>query len=274
MNHTSTLPPEVDALTRTYLDLVDTALPGFVEELYVVGSTVLGAWQPPHSDVDTMIVVSESITADHLRALGGVHEALPASPKLDGVYLERPAFDARVSDRRVTPFVVDGNLKTDKACGELTPVVRLVLSRYGVAVRGPSPAELGIAEDPEAVRRYNLDNLRHYWQPLASEIRTELAGLPDAEPAEPESLAWAMLGPARLHYTLMYDDIVSKAGAACHVAAHFPAWADLADRAARFREGATVQTTIADLRDAADSIDAIAEDAWRRFGADAGSPRG
>jgi hypothetical protein len=70
-------------LTSTYLDLVDTALPGFVENLYVVGSTALGAWQPSHSDVDTMIVVSEPITADHLSALRVVHEALPASPKYD-----------------------------------------------------------------------------------------------------------------------------------------------------------------------------------------------
>jgi hypothetical protein len=260
------LPPEVDALTRTYLERVDLALPGFVERLYVVGSTALGAWQPPYSDIDTMIVVSGPITADHVSALMDVHATMPAAPKFDGVYLERPAFEAQVADRRVIPFVVNGTFKTDAPCGELTPVVWLVLSRYGIGVRGPAPQDLGVTVDAAALRSYNLDNLRDYWQPLADEIRTKLGPKPGAEPFDPELLAWVMLGPARLHYTLMYDDIVSKAGAAGHVAAHFPAWTELAGRAARFRAGAAVSCTIADLLAAAESIDAIAEESWRTFG--------
>jgi hypothetical protein len=67
----SAVPTEVEALTRTCFDLVDTALPEFVENLYLVGSTALGAWQPPHSDIDSVIVVSEPITTDHLKALQG-----------------------------------------------------------------------------------------------------------------------------------------------------------------------------------------------------------
>ncbi|MFF4667846.1 nucleotidyltransferase domain-containing protein [Streptomyces sp. NPDC001282] len=133
--------PEVSSLSRgrrphthTYLGRVDAALSGFVEGLYVVGSTALGAWQPPHSDVDT-VIVTKAVTEDHLRVLAEVHEGMPASPKFDGVYLERPVFEAWVADRRVTPFVVNGSFKTDKECGELTPVLWTVLRR-GIAVRG------------------------------------------------------------------------------------------------------------------------------------------
>lgn len=42
MRQISAVPTEVEALTRTYLNIVDTALPGFVENLYLVGSTSLG----------------------------------------------------------------------------------------------------------------------------------------------------------------------------------------------------------------------------------------
>jgi hypothetical protein len=262
----SAVPTEVEALTRTYLDLVDTALPGFVENLYLVGSTALGAWRPPHSDIDSVIVVSEPITPDHLKALQAVHQALPASPYFDSVYLDRPAFDARVADRQVTPFVVNGEFKTDERCGELTPVVWLVLSRYGVAVRGPAPSERSIVEDPEALRRYNLENLRDHWRPLAASIPDQLAGLPKTKPLDSEALVSVMLGPARLHYTLMYGDVVSKVGAATHVTRHFPAWAESAERAARSRNGAAECVTVADLLVAANGIEAIAEDAWRRYG--------
>jgi hypothetical protein len=163
--------------------------------------------------------------------------------------------------------------KTDAPCGELTPVVWLVLGRYGIAVRGPAPQDLGIREDREAMRSYNLDNLRDYWQPLATAIRTQLGTKPGAEPVEPEMLAWTMLGPARLHYTLRYNDIVSKAGAAAHIAEHFPSWAELAQRAARFRAGAAIPATVDDLMAAADSVDAIAEEAWRSFGTEPGGGR-
>ncbi|MFJ4689623.1 aminoglycoside adenylyltransferase domain-containing protein [Streptomyces sp. NPDC088789] len=267
MSKTFALPAEVSALTHKYLEAVDSALPGFVELLYVTGSAALGAWQPPHSDIDTVIVTSREITTKDFAVLARIHEGMPKSPKLDGVYLDRRAFDARVADRRAVPFVVDGQFRTDKPCGELTPILWLLLRRYGQAVRGPAVDALGLVDDPEAVRRYNLENLRSFWQPLAEDVRTHVRELAEDAPADPEMMAWMMLGPARLHYTLETGSIVSKAGAATYVCERFPEWAGLAQKAASWREGATVAFVSADAIAAAASIDVIAENAWKNYGA-------
>jgi Nucleotidyltransferase domain len=258
---------EVSALLADYLDAVDRALPGFVTALYVVGSAALGAWQPGHSDVDTIIVTARAAGSDDLEALVAVHEAMPEAPCLDGVYLDQAAFDARAADGRAVPFVVDGQLRSGEPCGELHPVLWLILKRYGLAVRGQAVAELGLTVDADTLRRYNLDNLREYWLPLADEVSLATTGHPDDAPVPPDPVAWIALGPARLHFTLARHDIVSKASVVAYLGETFPEWGPLADRAARWRAGELVAFTAADLRAAAAAANAIAADAERRFDA-------
>ncbi|MCW3845520.1 nucleotidyltransferase domain-containing protein, partial [Micromonospora yasonensis] len=161
------LPAEARALVSRYLNEVDAALPGFVEGLYVVGSTALGAWQIGRSDIDTLIVTARAADAGDLTALAKIHAGMPAGPYFDGIYLDRDTFRAQPIDPRVVPFLVNGQLRTDKPCGELNPVVWLILQRYGLPVRGPAVADLGLEVDLGALRRYNLDNLQTYWAPLA-----------------------------------------------------------------------------------------------------------
>ncbi len=258
----ASLPAEVHDRANLYLDVVDQARPGLVSALYVVGSAALGAWQQGHSDIDTVIVTALPLTQEDLVALQAVHAAMPEVPKFDGIYLDQSLFDRRPADCRVVPFVVNGEFKIDKPCGELNPVVWLILQRYGAVVRGPQIQQRPLPE----LNSYNLDNLRGYWQGQARGIHEHLAGQPADAPVDGNALAWNMLGPVRLHYTLATGDVVSKAGSAAYLAENFPAWADLAERAAGWRAGAAVEFTVGDLRDCADSIDAIAEDAWKRFG--------
>jgi hypothetical protein len=265
------LPAVVHALTTRYLLEADAALPGFVEGLYVVGSVALGAWQNGSSDID-MIIVTSRVADDHdLAALTEIHAGMFTKPHLDGVYLDRDTFAVQPIDRRVVPFVVNGQFRTDKPCGELNPVVWMILRRYGVAVRDPAVADLGITVDPSALREFNLNNLQSYWAPLADEIRTALRGLPDDAGADAtavagEAVVWCVLGPARLHYTLAHNDVVSKAGAGAYLAEIFPEYGPLTDRAIRWRHGEPATFTVADGRAAADSIDAVVADALRRWG--------
>jgi hypothetical protein len=256
----------IEDLTRDYLDRVDGALPGYVRGLYVVGSAALGAWQPGASDVDTVILTSRPAGADDLAALADLHAGMPASPHFDGVYLEPALARSWPADRPVVPFVVNGAFTTDQPCGELTPVVWLTLQRYGIAVRGPRVAELGVRVDPEELRRYNLDNLRDYWQATIADLPAAVADLAPGDEADAGSVAWLVLGPARLHHTLAHGDIISKARAGTYLAELFPEYAGLADRAVRWRAGEPLSFTVADLRAAGDSVHAVAGDAWRRFG--------
>jgi hypothetical protein len=273
----------IDTVTSRYLGLVDDALPGFVEGLYVVGSAALDAWQPEHSDVDAVIVTSRPAGADDAAALARVHAAMPDRPHLDGVYLDRAAFAERPSDQRVVPYVVDGQLHADEPCDELNPVLWLTLRRYGIPVRDPAathpaatysaathPGAEGAGPDGDvdvaALRRYNLDNLRGYWQALAAHTRGRLADRDPDLPLPADLVVWPVLGPARLHYTLAHLDVISKARAGAYLAELFPQWASLADRAIRWRAGEPESFTTTDLYAAVQSVDAVADDAWTRWG--------
>jgi hypothetical protein len=251
-------------LTDAYLKAVDDALPGLVEKLYVVGSAALGKWQPEHSDVDTMIFTSRVPAESDLAALREVHAAMPAKPHLDGVYLSPD--DDFPSRNEIRPFVVDGELKTGKPCGELTPVVWLTLQRYGIAVRGPAVGELDIRVDLHALRAYNLDNLRTFWRVQAADIPSYVAGLDPAAEVDALITTFYALGPARLHYTLATTDITSKSGAGEYIIATFPAYRELAARAIRWRGGEPVTFTPRDLGQAAELTEVIVDDAWRRWG--------
>ncbi|MET8371233.1 nucleotidyltransferase domain-containing protein [Micromonospora profundi] len=255
----------IDDLTRTYLEAADKALPGYVRGLYVVGSAALGAWQPGVSDVDTVIMTSRPATGDDLAQLVKVHAEMPRSPHLDGVYLEPALVKSWPSDRQVLPFVVNGELRTDEPCGELSPVLWLTLQRYGIPVRGPAVTELGVRVDQEQLHRYNLDNLRDYWQAMVSTFPSEPADGGTEAAVDAEMVVWLVLGPARLHYTLARGDIISKAAAGDYLAHLFPEYADLAHRAVGWRSGEAEQFTTTDLVAAGKSVNAVAEDAWRRF---------
>jgi hypothetical protein len=249
----------IEEMTGRYLEAADRELPGFVEGLYVVGSAALGAWQPGASDIDTVIVSSRVATDDDRAALEKIHAGMPAAPHFDGVYLDSALFSSFPDRPAVTPFVVDGELRFGRPCFELSPVLWLTLQRHGRRVRGP---EVDVEVSAEALRRYNLDNLRDYWQPLVAGLPDDV---PDDDPVPADSVVWLVLGPARLHHTLAHGDIISKAAAGGYRGSLFPPYADLADRAIAHRAGRSQTFTYADLRTAAASVNAVADDAWRRF---------
>jgi hypothetical protein len=243
--------PTIDETIRTYLDAVDAKLPGYVRGLYVIGSFALGDWQPGASDIDTVILTSgpaeEAVLAE-------IHAGMPAAPSFDGFY----AGSVPLPFRSVVPFVVNGEFHGGEPCGEVTPLTWLTLQRYGVRVRGPAVADLGLRVDPDEVRQYNLDNLRDYWLPL-------VAGIPPLSgPVPADAVVWLVLGPARLHHTLAHGDIISKAAAAEHLAGLFPHHAGLARRAVEHRAGVPHEFTADDLHAAAESVREVVADAVRR----------
>ncbi|MET7965911.1 nucleotidyltransferase domain-containing protein [Micromonospora sp. NPDC005305] len=256
----------IEELTRRYLHAVDQTLPGYVGGLYLVGSAALDAWQPGRSDVDTVILTSRPPSRDDLAQLAAVHAGMPESPHFDGVYLEPALTRSWPADRRPVPFVVDGRFRTDTPCGELTPVLWLTLRRHGIPVRGPAVAELGVRVDPEQLRRYNLDNLREYWQATVTTFAADLADGDPTEVVDGGIVSWFVLGPARLHHTLAHGDVISKAAAGAYLADLFPEYAQLAWRAVGWRAGEARRFSSADLAAACDSVIAVADDAWHRFG--------
>jgi hypothetical protein len=212
------VPRSVRELVVAHLQEMDGAAPGLVERLYLTGSVALGDYRPGASDVDFLAVTSRPLDAGDLAAVAAAHEGMPAAPHYDGIYLERGALAAAPDDCPVVLHVVNGVFRTEQPCAELNPVLWLMLTRCGIAVRGPSTADLDVRVDPQRLRRWNLDNLKSYWQPLAGQIRQAVAGRAGTDAAGTAGVVWAVLGPARLYYTLATGEVTSKTGAGHYAA--------------------------------------------------------
>ena len=65
-----TLPLSIQTLTKKFLQAMDTAVPGLIQALYLVGSVALDDFHPESNDVDFVAVLAERADTARLQALG------------------------------------------------------------------------------------------------------------------------------------------------------------------------------------------------------------
>ena len=206
----------IDDTMRTYLDTADEFAPGLVEGLYVVGSFALADWHEGRSDIDIVAVTAEPATDEDASALASLHrqlaEIMPGT-NIDGPYLAWGDLVVPPATGLHRPWSLDGELRHDGECFEISPVTWYTLATYGVPVRGPRREVLDVAVDTEALIRFVTDNLRSYWIGVANELRAAVAASGDAHTYHQASFEWCTLGALRLHYTAFTGDVTSKRGA-------------------------------------------------------------
>lgn len=249
------LPPAARALAADRLAALDAAAPGLVTAFWVTGSATSGDWHAGMSDVDTVGALSREPTPVDLAALASAHS--PTRPYVDATYLPAAALADPPSAGEPLPHVVDGGFATGP-CGEATPVTWLELRQRGEALRGPAPAALVAAPDPGVLRDWLLANLRGYWSDEAAAVAAALARRPVDQPANPQ---WLVLGPPRLHATLVTGEVLSKTAAGAYAARLVPARAGLIARCVAARAGADVAFTTPDGLAAAALARAVIADA-------------
>jgi Nucleotidyltransferase domain len=204
---------DVATALGTYLEIMDSTVPGMVEGLYVVGSYALGDWQPGRSDIDIVAVLAEPATDDDFAMLRTAHALLAEQtlPSIDGPYLAWGDLIAAPATGLHRPWTLDGELHHDAECFEINPVTWYALATYGVTVRGPAADKLNIWHEVEARVRFVIDNLSTYWYQLADTV-VEACEDP-TRTFDPILFEWCALGALRLHYTAFTGDVTSKRGA-------------------------------------------------------------
>ena len=259
------MPSLVRELCGRFLEELDAEAPGLVTGLYLLGSLALGGYREDKSDVDFLAVVSKRPGEVEVAALGRVHARMSEShPKaaLDGVYvraadLSRPAGEVTGQVRANL-----GSVRTDDDY-EPNPVSLHILGRCGLAFRGPDPDDLGLRDDPGALRRWTARNVEEYWAPWVARY---------ARSVKPSALRGAavergVLGISRLHYTLATGGLATKEEAGRYAARTFgPGWHEILDETLRLRlggRGTTYRTPVSRRRDAVDFIRTVIGDAGR-----------
>lgn len=242
------LHPHVSAAVDHYLRAADRLVPGRICGFYVVGSTALGAFRPGRSDIDFVAVV-DGDSVDRLRlvqltsnARTGVRAVARGQwtmpETVNGVFVAKDSLTTPVTALRPLASHV-GPRFTRGAGFDVNPVTWKVLLEHGVAVRGPSPGELGLDPEPAVLREWNLRNLRGYWQRWALSGRL-------ARPVR-HATAWGVLGPPRLHHTIRTGGVVSKEGAGEYALEVFDArWHPLIREALAYWRGEPADPAFAD----------------------------
>jgi hypothetical protein len=222
-------PVEVTAVTDTFLSLMDEAVPGLVEGLYLHGSLGFGEWYPERSDIDYVAVLARPAPIDLLRDVHGHMADTFARPPFDGFHCTWDEL-ARGPDGLEPPCTLGGIFFAEER-HDVHPVTWHELASHGVRMRGPELAQVKLWTDERALRQYTHDNLAEYW---AGEVEV-LRKFPD-QAGRPEIVTWFVLGTARLHHLLATNALTSKTGAGFYAERVFdPRWHELVGEALSYR---------------------------------------
>ncbi len=200
---------------RTWVNTFDEIAPRAIEGVYVVGSVALDDWQPHSSDIDIIAITAEPADEESAGALLAAHSVFTercATRSVDGPFLAWG--DLTIAPQGATrPWTLDGRFHHDAECFELNPITWYTLATYGVRVRGPETADLGIPVDRDDMIRFVVDNSRHYWRVVHQQFAAAIGEL-GAEDTLPSSVpVWCLLGACRMLYTALTADVASKSQA-------------------------------------------------------------
>ncbi|WP_030393224.1 nucleotidyltransferase domain-containing protein [Kitasatospora purpeofusca] len=234
-----TVHPLVHEIADAYLTLVDAAVPGLVEGLYVVGSAALGDFHPARSDIDFVAVSADPVTAAQLAGLERAHARLATRypcPAFDGPYLTWHELAGAPAQAAPGPQVFGGTVR-HRVRTDRTPVLWHTLARHGVTLCGPRAQELMIDTGPGELAVWTAGSLEEYWRPWRRRS-SRLASRPGLALLNGAGAAHGVLGVSRAHYTLATGRIASKRGAGEYARAVFDErWYRILDECLRIRDG-------------------------------------
>jgi hypothetical protein len=160
-------------------------------------------------------------------------------PPFDGLYLRWRHLSGPPELAQPASYHLEGRLRRRETTFEVNPSVWRLLGDRRVAVRGRAPRELGVWTDREALASWTLENLNGYWAGLVERAHRALPVATESGWLDAELPVWRVLGAARLHYTLVTGEIISKSGAGAYALARFPyRWGPIVRECLRIRREA------------------------------------
>ena len=225
----SRLPEEAARAVESYLRIADRLLPGAVTACAVGGSIALDAYRPGRSDIDVIAVLSDE-WKDHRRLMARLRLLhLAQVPRLTVRAARGMGFSACcntvfVWQSEITRAVTEihpvashvGEVFDSQGAFDVNPVIWKELVDGGISVRGGPVSDWCLDSEPGELRNWVARNIRDYWAPLAESARR------GRRPLSAGAVEWCLLGPARMHYTLLTGEIISKEDAGRHALEAFP----------------------------------------------------
>lgn len=185
------------------------------------------------SDID-FVAVWETVPSDsELAELEDARRPTNARfplPAFDGFHCTREDLVRAPSELGARPVFYEGRFEPTGSI-DINLVTWHELAERPVVVRGERPE---VRIDLAGLLEFTRDNLDTYWRTTVSKI--EEAGISEVG-AEDASVAWVVLGVARLHHLTTKAGLTSKSGAGRYITGELdPRWHQLGAEALRIRE--------------------------------------
>ncbi|MDN5774446.1 MAG: DUF4111 domain-containing protein [Brevibacterium aurantiacum] len=224
-----TLPKDVAYAVGAYLRSADQLLPGAVTACAVGGSIALDAYRPGRSDIDVIAVLSDewkghrSLMARlrllHLsqvpRLTARAARGMGFSACCNTVFIWESEVAHPVTQIRPVASHV-GEVFDSHGAFDVNPVIWKELVDGGISIRGGPVSDWGLDPEPGELRSWVARNLREYWAPLADSAHSGRRRLSAG------TVEWCLVGPARMHHTLLTGEIISKEAAGRRALEAFP----------------------------------------------------
>jgi len=218
---------------------------------YLYGSLSLGDFDPLSSDIDILVVTSETLPPEVLARLQHMHTALACSGhtyahRLEGSYIPREALRRYDPGHAQHPTIgTDWPFRVDQH--DSNRVIEYFIEReQGVVAWGPPPRTLIDPISAQHLREAVCHQLRNFWQ-----IRMD-----DRAWLRPRKYqAFAILTLYRALYTLHHAIPVSRPQAAARAQQIYPHWRPVIEQAVAWRseqedDEVAAQATISFLHEA------------------------
>jgi hypothetical protein len=223
--------PEVNAVAQDLLRSLQAILGAQLAGMYLVGSFVLGDFDPQESDLDLVIVTDGALSAETVAALRDLHwrfdhSASAWAAHLDAVYVPQEVLEEWSPAAAWYPVLQWPGLLALAPLDPWWPVWGYMLREYGVVVSGPDPRSLLDPVQPDDLRRASAAKVED-WCARAHGDPAWVAGLQVRR-----EHTYVVVTLCRLLYTLETGSVTSKPVAARWAArTRATRWSELIGRA-------------------------------------------
>lgn len=138
--------------------------------MYLYGSLSSGDFNPDTSDIDFLVVTTDTFSEEKIAALECMHKRIWASgmkwaSKLEGSYVPQKYIRRHEANNPPCPMVNEGKYDLDQH-GSDWIIQRHIVREYGVVLAGPDPKTLIDPVTPDEIREAILGILHEWWFPM------------------------------------------------------------------------------------------------------------
>jgi predicted nucleotidyltransferase len=162
--------PDVNEILDLLLNYVKEILQAQFVGMYLYGSLSSGDFNPETSDVDFLVVTTDSLSANTIAELEAMHKRIWASgrkraARLEGAYISQHDIRRHTPNNAPSPTVNERKFYVDRP-GSDWIIQRHVVREYGIVLAGPDPKTLIDFVGADDIRHAVLGILNEWWFPM------------------------------------------------------------------------------------------------------------